>query len=73
MNVIFLLSKWNPSLYWQSWWNSGTEIVEQWNNDGGTVGKRWLNSGTMRVEQWNRYSGTVEQRWWNSRTEMVEQ
>ena len=21
----------------QLWWNSGKEMVEQWNNDGGTV------------------------------------
>ena len=78
MNVIFLLSKWNPSLYWQSWWNSGTEIVEQWNNDGGKEEQLWWNSGKEMVERWNSgtdivevwnsYVGTVEQIWWNSGT-----
>ena len=44
-------------------WNSGKEMVEQWNNDG----------GIMMVEQWNSDSGTEEQLWWNSGTEVVEQ
>ena len=46
------------------WWNSGTIMVEQWKNDGGTMEKRWWNSGTMMVEEWNRDGGTVKQ--WNS-------
>ena len=37
-------------------------MVEQLNNDGGTV----------MVEQRNSCGGTVEQRWWNSETMMVE-
>ena len=37
----------------QLWWNSGKGMVEQWNNDGGTV----------IVEQGNSYGVTVEQRW----------
>ena len=37
-------------------------MVEQLNNDGGTV----------IVEQRNSCGGTVEQRWWNSETMMVE-
>ena len=36
-------------------------MVEQWNNDGGTVEQRWGNSGTMMVEHRNSYGGTVEQ------------
>ena len=35
----------------QLWWNSGTEMVEQWNRDGGPVGKLWWNRGTDMVEQ----------------------
>ena len=31
--------------------NSGTEMVEQWNNDGGTVKQIWRNSGTEMVEK----------------------
>ena len=64
----------------QRWWNSGTEMVEPWKNDGGpvenyggTVEQIWRNSGTVMEEKWNRYGGTVEQIWWNSETEMVEQ
>ena len=47
----------------QRWWNCGTKIVDQWNNDGGTVmvEQRWWTSGTMMVEQWNRYGRTVQQ------------
>ena len=44
----------------QLWWNSRTVMVEQWNNDGGTVEQRWWNSRTMMVEQWNRDGGIVE-------------
>ena len=36
-------------------------MVEQWNNDGGTVEEMWLFRGTVIAEQWNRYGGTVEQ------------
>ena len=36
-------------------------MVEQWNNDGGTVEQRCWNSETMMVEQRNSYGGTVEQ------------
>ena len=42
-------------------------MVEQWNNDGGTVEQRWWNSGTMMVEQGN------SKLLWNSGTMMVEQ
>ena len=35
-------------------------MVEQWNNNGGTVEQRWENSGTEMGEQWNRDGGTVE-------------
>ena len=41
----------------------GTEMVEQWNNDGGTVEQRWWNSGVEMVDQWNNDGGTVEQIW----------
>ena len=55
-------------------WKSGTEMVEQWNNNGAKVEQRWWNSGIsdggtvehVTVEKWNRDGGTVEQRWWNS-------
>ena len=36
-------------------------MVEQWNNDGGTVEQLWWNSRTEVVEQWNNDGGTVEQ------------
>ena len=36
-------------------------MVEQRNNDGGTVEKKWWNSGTLIVEQRNSDGGTVEQ------------
>ena len=42
----------------QTWWNSGTDMVEQQN--GG------------EVQQWNSYGKTVEKRWWNSGTRMLE-
>ena len=29
-------------------------MVDQWNNNGGTVEQIWWKSGTMMVEQWNR-------------------
>ena len=45
----------------QLWRNSGTDMVEQWNNDGGTVEKIWWNSGTEMVDQWNNDGGTEEQ------------
>ena len=55
------------------WWNSGTDMVEKWNNDGGREEQLWWNSGPMiverrnrdggRVEQRNRYGGTEEQIW----------
>ena len=45
----------------QLWWNSGTDLVEQWNNDGGTEEQLWWNSET------------VEQIWWSSGKIMVEQ
>ena len=59
-------------------------MVEQWNNDGGTVEQIQWNSGTMMVqqrnsygremvEQWNNDGATEEQLWWNSGTMMVEQ
>ena len=38
-------------------------MVEQWNNDGGTVEQRWWNSGVEMVDQWNNDGGTVEQIW----------
>ena len=41
--------------------NSGTDIVEQWNRDGGTVEHLWRNSGTDMVEQWNNDGETEEQ------------
>ena len=64
----------------QSWWNNGTSnggtvnrdggtvehvMVEQWNNNGGTLTQRWGNSGTCDVEtvteeQWNKAGGKVE-------------
>ena len=43
-------------------------MVEQCNNDTGTVEQRWWNSGTMMVEQWTM---TVEQ--WKSDGGKVEQ
>ena len=33
------------------WWNSGTDIVQQWNRI---------------VDHWKNYGGTEEQLWWNS-------
>ena len=42
------------------WWNSRTEMVPQWNNDGETVEQIWRNSGTKMVEQWNNDGRTVE-------------
>ena len=55
----------------QSWWNSGTVILGQWNSKvehcGGTVEQSWWNSV---VEQCNSHVGTV---WWNIRTVMVQQ
>ena len=36
-------------------------MVEQWNNDGGTVEQIWWKSGTEMVDQWNSDGGTVEQ------------
>ena len=47
----------------QIWWNSAKEMVEQWNNDGGTEEQRSWNSGTEMVDQWNNDGGTVEQIW----------
>ena len=35
-------------------------MVEQWNNDGGTVQQLWWHSGTEMVEQCNNDDGTVE-------------
>ena len=49
----------------QSWWNSGTVIMEQWISNGGTL--EWWN---RMVEQENSHGGTL---WWNSGTLMVEQ
>ena len=39
-------------------------MVEQWNNDGGTVEEIWWNSATVTVivVQRNSYGGTVEKR-----------
>ena len=42
----------------QRQWNSGTMMVEQWNNekmnsDGGTREDSQSNSATVMVEQWN--------------------
>ena len=51
----------------QCWRKSGTVIVKQWNNDGGTV---WCYNGTVLVEHWNSDGGKV---WWYSITVMVEQ
>ena len=36
-------------------------MVEQCNNDTGTVEQRWWTSGTMMVEQWNSDGGTAKQ------------
>ena len=36
-------------------------MVEQWNNEGGTVEQIWWNSGTEMVEQLKSYGGTVQQ------------
>ena len=36
-------------------------MVEQWNNDAGTVEQLWRNSGTEMVEQCNRDDRGVEQ------------
>ena len=36
-------------------------MVEQWNNEGGTVEQIWWNSGTDMEEQWNRDGGPVQQ------------
>ena len=36
-------------------------MVEQWNNDGGTVEQIWWNRGTEMVDQWNNDGGPVEQ------------
>ena len=36
-------------------------MVEQWNNDVGTVEQIRWNSETMMVEQWNSDSGIVEE------------
>ena len=63
----------------QSWWNSGTVMVGQWNSKvvkcagtveqcAGTVEQSWWNSV---VEKSNSHGGTVcggtvEQSWWNS-------
>ena len=54
--------QWISGLVEQRWWNCGTEIVDQWNNDGGTV----------MVEQRNNYGVTVQERWWTSGTMIVE-
>ena len=35
----------------QGWWNSGTDMTKEWNNDGGTI----------IPEQWKRDDGTLEQ------------
>ena len=35
-------------------------MVEQWNNDGGTVEQICWNSGTEMVEEWNNDGGTEE-------------
>ena len=34
----------------QRWWKSGTEMVDQWNNDGGTEEQLWRNSGKEMVD-----------------------
>ena len=44
----------------QLWWNSGTDMVEQYKTAYGTEEQLWWNSGTMMVEQWNSDSGTEE-------------
>ena len=36
-------------------------MMEQWNNDGGTVEEIWWNSAIVIVVQRNSYGGTVEQ------------
>ena len=41
-------------------------MVEQWNNEGGTVQQLWWHSGTEMVEQWDIDGGTMENRCWNS-------
>ena len=40
-------------------WNSGSQIVEQWESKCGTVGVKEWNSRSQRVEQWESKSGTV--------------
>ena len=42
-------------------WNSGTVMMEQRNNYGGTVEQIWWTSGTMMVKRRNNDGGTVEQ------------
>ena len=37
-------------------------MVEQWNNDGGTVEQIWWNSETDMVDQWNSETMIMEQR-----------
>ena len=32
-------------------WKSAKEMVEQWNNDGGTQEQRWWNSGMEMEDQ----------------------
>ena len=43
----------------KTWRNSGTEMTEEGNNDGGRVEQRYWNSGTEMVKQTNRDGGTV--------------
>ena len=43
----------------QIWQNTGTVIVEKWNNDGGTEEHRWWKRGTEE-QIWGN-SGTMEQ------------
>ena len=42
-------------------WNSGTDVVAQWNSDGGTEEQLWWNSGTDVVEQLKNDGATEEQ------------
>ena len=45
----------------ERWLNNGTELVEQWNIDGGTVEHWNRDCGTMIQEEWNKDSGTLDQ------------
>ena len=54
-------------------WNSGSQIVEQWESKCGTVGVKEWNSRSQRVEQWESKCGTVGVKEWNSGSQIVDQ